>query len=76
MRLAHSDNSSKNSRDKKRGNRSIRPGIYLLPNLFTTSALFSGFYGIVAAINGRFEAAAAAFDKANELEGGVCRIPS
>ena len=25
-------------------------GIYLLPNLFTTGALFSGFYAIIAAI--------------------------
>ena len=30
------------------------PGIYLLPNLLTTGALFSGFYAIVAAINGQF----------------------
>ena len=30
-----------------------RAGIYLLPNLFTTSALFAGFYGIVAAINAK-----------------------
>ncbi len=37
-----------------------RRGIYLLPNLFTTAALFAGFYAIVAAINGRFEAAAIA----------------
>lgn len=29
-----------------------RKGIYLLPNLFTTGALFSGFYAIVAAMNG------------------------
>ena len=77
MRLAHSDNSSKNSRDKKRGNRSIRPGIYLLPNLFTTSALFSGFYGIVAAINGRFEAAAIAIFVAmvfDGIDGRVARL--
>ncbi|MDM8565961.1 CDP-diacylglycerol--serine O-phosphatidyltransferase [Candidatus Halobeggiatoa sp. HSG11] len=37
-----------------------RRGIYLLPNLFTTAALFSGFYSIVAAIHGKFEAAAIA----------------
>ncbi|MDM8568924.1 CDP-diacylglycerol--serine O-phosphatidyltransferase [Thiotrichales bacterium HSG1] len=37
-----------------------RRGIYLLPNLFTTAALFSGFYAIVAAIHGKFEAAAIA----------------
>lgn len=29
-----------------------RRGIYLLPNLFTTGALFSGFYAIIAAILG------------------------
>ncbi|MDA1076855.1 MAG: CDP-diacylglycerol--serine O-phosphatidyltransferase, partial [Proteobacteria bacterium] len=34
--------------------------IYLLPNLITTAALFGGFYAIVAAINGRFIAAALA----------------
>ena len=35
-----------------------RRGIYLLPNLFTTAALFAGFYAIVQAMNGRFEQAA------------------
>ncbi len=35
-------------------------GIYLLPNLFTTAGLFSGFYAIIAAIGGRYEAAAIA----------------
>ncbi|MCK5719927.1 MAG: CDP-diacylglycerol--serine O-phosphatidyltransferase [Thiomargarita sp.] len=38
----------------------LSKGIYLLPNLFTTAALFSGFYAIIAAINGHFEAAAIA----------------
>ena len=32
-------------------------GIYLLPNLFTTGCLFSGFYAIVAAIDGNYERA-------------------
>ena len=31
-------------------------GIYLLPNLLTTAALFAGFYAIVAAMADRFEA--------------------
>ena len=35
-------------------------GVYLLPNLFTTAALFSGFYAIVSGFNGKFEHAAAA----------------
>ncbi len=51
-----------------------RAGIYLLPNLFTTSALFAGFYGIVAAINGRFEAAAIAILVAMVLDGMDGRI--
>ncbi len=46
-----------------------RKGIYLLPNLFTTAALFSGFYAIVAAINDRFEAAAIAIFVAMVLDG-------
>lgn len=32
-----------------------RRGVYWLPNLLTTGALFSGFYAIVAAIDQRFE---------------------
>ena len=51
-----------------------RRGIYLLPNLFTTGALFAGFYGIVAAINGRFEAAAMAILVAGVLDGMDGRI--
>lgn len=35
-------------------NRIRRRGIYLLPNLLTTAALFAGFYSIVAAIDGNF----------------------
>ena len=46
-----------------------RRGIYLLPNLFTTAALFSGFYAIVAAMNGRFESAAIAVFVAMVLDG-------
>src|SRR5471032_1590258 len=37
-----------------------RRGIYLLPNLFTTGALFAGFYAIVQAMNGYFEPSAVA----------------
>ncbi len=46
-----------------------RRGIYLLPNLFTTAALFAGFYAIVAAMNSRFEAAAIAVFVAMVLDG-------
>ena len=37
-----------------------RRGIYLLPNSFTTAALFAGFYAIVQAMNGAFEQSAVA----------------
>lgn len=46
-----------------------RRGIYLLPNLFTTAALFAGFYAIVQAMNGRFEHAAVAIFVAMVLDG-------
>ena len=46
-----------------------RRGIYLLPNMITTAAMFSGFYAIVAAMDGRFEAAAVAIFIAMVLDG-------
>lgn len=46
-----------------------RRGIYLLPNLFTTAALFCGFFAIIAAVNGRFESAAVAIFVAMVLDG-------
>ncbi|HKK04840.1 MAG TPA: CDP-diacylglycerol--serine O-phosphatidyltransferase [Gammaproteobacteria bacterium] len=46
-----------------------RRGIYLLPNLFTTAALFAGFYAIVSAMHDRFEAAAVAVFVAMLLDG-------
>lgn len=52
-------------------------GIYLLPNLFTTSALFAGFYAIVAAQRGDFEYAAVAIFIAmimDGLDGRVARL--
>lgn len=51
-----------------------RRGIYLLPNLFTTGAMFAGFYAIVAAMNGRYEAAAIAIFVAMILDGMDGRI--
>jgi len=50
-------------------NRIRRRGIYLLPNLFTTGALFAGFYSIVQAMNGRFDQAAIAIFVAMVLDG-------
>ncbi len=54
-----------------------RRGIYLLPNLFTTATLFFGFYAILAAMNGKFEAAAMAIFVAmlmDGLDGRVARL--
>ncbi len=51
--------------------------IYLLPNAFTTAALFCGFYAIVQAMNLRFEAAAIAIFIAmvlDSLDGRVARM--
>ena len=51
-----------------------RRGIYLLPNLFTTGAMFAGFYAIVAAINHQYEPAAIAIFVAMILDGMDGRI--
>ncbi len=37
-----------------------RKGIYIIPNLFTTGNLFSGFYGVVAVFNAEYVVAAIA----------------
>lgn len=63
-------NDSQNATGKSRG-------IYLLPNLFTTAGLFSGFYAIVASMNDRFiEAAVAIFIAMifDGLDGRVARL--
>jgi len=55
----------------------LRKGVYVLPNLFTTGGLFSGFYSIVATVNGHYDRAAwfiliaGVFDA---LDGRVARI--
>lgn len=46
-----------------------RRGIYVLPNLFTTAALFCGFFAIVQAMKGNFEQAAVAIFVAMVLDG-------
>lgn len=51
------------------GKRAQRRGIYLLPNLFTTGALFAGFYAIVQAMNDHYELAAVAIFIAMVLDG-------
>ena len=52
-------------------------GVYLLPNLLTTGALFAGFYAIVAGMNAQFEAASIAIFVAmffDGLDGRVARL--
>jgi CDP-diacylglycerol--serine O-phosphatidyltransferase len=49
--------------------RARKRGVYLLPNLFTTLALFAGFYAIVQAMNHRFEEASVAVFVAMVLDG-------
>ena len=54
-----------------------RRGIYLLPNLLTTGALFAGFFAIISAMGGRFgDAVLAVFVAAvlDGLDGRVARL--
>jgi CDP-diacylglycerol---serine O-phosphatidyltransferase len=57
-------------RDSENRHRSI----YLLPNAFTTAALFAGFYAVVQAMNERFEVAAIAIFVAMVLDGMDGRV--
>jgi CDP-diacylglycerol---serine O-phosphatidyltransferase len=52
-------------------------GVYLLPNLFTTTSLFSGFYAVVAGMRGDFDNAAIAILISmilDTLDGRVARM--
>jgi len=53
--------------DSDKSNR--RRGVYLLPNLLTSAALFAAFYSIISGINGKFEIAAIAVIVAGILDG-------
>ncbi len=55
----------------------LRRGVYLLPNLITTGALFSGFYAIIGAMSGALENAAIAIIIAgflDTLDGRIARM--
>ena len=60
-------------RKRKKRSRRFR-GVFLLPNLITTGSLFAGFYAIIAAIDGRFHAAAWAIFISLVLDGLDGRI--
>lgn len=67
----HEEEVSENGRTVK------RRGVYLLPNLFTTGALFCGFYAVVAAMRGDFNSAPVAILFAlvfDGLDGRVARL--
>jgi len=52
-------------------------GVYVLPSLFTTMGLFSGFYSLIASVQGNFELAAWAILAAalfDMLDGRVARM--
>ncbi|TDU32407.1 CDP-diacylglycerol--serine O-phosphatidyltransferase [Panacagrimonas perspica] len=63
--------------DDKPASPARRKGIYILPNLFTTATLFGGFYAIVMAMNGHFEAACIGIlvaMVADGLDGRIARL--
>ena len=69
--VTNEPSTSRNSADKPPSR-----GVYLLPNLLTTACLFSGFYSIVAAIDGNFAVAGVAVFIAmifDGLDGRVAR---
>lgn len=53
----------------KPNRKNLHKGIFLLPNLFTTGALFAGFYAIIAAMKGNFEIASMVIFLAMILDG-------
>lgn len=55
--------------DKQEKVQKRRRGVYLLPNLLTTGAMFAGFYAIVAGMQSKFEVAAIAVFIAMILDG-------
>ncbi len=60
------------------GDKSVRrKGIYLLPNILTTGALFGGFYAVLSGFSGQYEFAAMAIFAAmifDGLDGRVARM--
>ncbi len=78
LKSVQPDSQPPNSRSSKpeANGRPRRRGAFLLPNLFTTAALFAGFYSIIAGMSGRFSAAAIAIFLAmvfDGLDGRVAR---
>ncbi len=73
---SESNIASINERNERKG---LARGVYLLPNLITTGALFSGFYAIISAMSGSLESAAIAIVIAgflDSLDGRIARLTS
>jgi hypothetical protein len=61
----------------EKGKKVKRRGIFLLPNLFTTASLFSGFFAIISSIDSNFILAGMAIFAAqifDGLDGRVARL--
>lgn len=52
----------------------LRRGVYILPNLFTTGGLLSGFYSVICTLSGQYELAAAMILVAHVFDGLDGRI--
>jgi CDP-diacylglycerol--serine O-phosphatidyltransferase len=68
---------NQNEHDDNQGPMRLAKGIYLLPNLFTTAALFSGFYSVIASMKGLYVYAAVTIFiamVADALDGRVARL--
>lgn len=71
------DEQNRQNRQEQQQQESVKhrgKGIYLLPNLFTTAALFSGFYSIIAAFNASYSNASIAILIAMVLDGFDGRV--
>jgi len=62
------------SRRERQVDEPLHRGVYLLPNLITTCGLFSGFYSIIATIDGSYQAAAICILIAHVFDGLDGRI--
>ena len=79
-KISNANESSSSDKEENSTSESLRfkrKGVYLLPNLFTTGAMFSGFYAILAGMDGKFDAACIAIFIAmifDVLDGTVARM--
>lgn len=56
------------------GQKTRHKGVYLLPNLFTTAAMFAGFFAIISGMNGNFASAGMAIIVAQLMDGFDGRV--